>query len=350
MPFVLHIGFDFWGAGNLGDDLMLAGFQSWWRAREPDLRISALCAHDIAAMRRRFPDIQWFGSDPAAQAQALQQADAWIGLGGGVFQTEVGPWILDQMAMNMAAARARGIRCFLVGVGVNNEEALSTGQAHQVCQLASQIWMRDQGCTDLALRAGFQPEITRLGADTAHLLGAEFSRLRDSDRRASAFVLHASPTIVSPDAIARVIAQSDEPWRWVCQESRTLADSEMELYATLPAAVRARLPLAQIDYAHASLPEIMAQAASWHRVLSSRYHTTLASAWAGAEIAVFERNYKLRAIREELGIEPCASLADPVEMVRSLGAARAVARDSLELCFSRANRMMEGLRRELGLG
>ena len=94
----------------------------------------------------------------------------------------------------------------------------------------------------------------------------------------------------------------------------------------------------------------MAQAASWHRVLSSRYHTTLASAWAGAEIAVFERNYKLRAIREELGIEPCASLADPVEMVRSLGAARAVARDSLELCFSRANRMMEGLRRELGLG
>ena len=39
----------------------------------------------------------------------------------------------------------------------------------------------------------------------AHLIGAQFSRLRNSESKTSAFVLHASPTIVSSEAIARVM-------------------------------------------------------------------------------------------------------------------------------------------------
>lgn len=341
MSLRLHIGFDFWGAGNLGDDLMLAGFLGWMQTHCPEVEISALCAHDIAAMRRRFPEITWHAADPASRAAALATADAWIGLGGGVFQIEVGTWILDQMAENMSAAKARGIPRFLVGIGVNNRDALHTPQAATVRALADRIWLRDATCLEMALAAGFSAENTLIGADTAHLAFAGPRPART--RQEAAFVLHVDERALSPSVIAHTVERIPLRWHWACQESRALADSEMKLYDLLPAELRARMPLAHVDYAHATVEDLAAHATRWDLVLSARYHTTLASAWAGSRVAVFERNQKLTAVRADLQVESCRSLDSADEMVRALEAAQPVRPAILAQCHARASDMLASL-------
>lgn len=346
MPFTLHIGFDFWGAGNMGDDLMLAGFQHWIDAQGLDWKISALCGHDINAMRLRFPRIEWHHSDPSSRAEALAKADTWIGLGGGVFQIEVGTWILDQMLSAMRDAKARGIPAYLVGVGVNNREALLTTQAQEISKMAAGIWLRDQTCLDLALDCGFSTENTALGADTAHLY---FATHRIPRRRPdTALMIHADLPSLSPETFESAKDKDMSPWAWVCQEVRPIPDSESLIFEKLRPKIGTKVSFVRPDYATASIEELHQNMASWERVLSCRFHTSLAAAWSGAKLAIFERNDKLRAARQDLNCERCGTLGDAQEINRALTAAHPVEETRLQTCLDRASAMLSTMLQRIG--
>lgn len=342
---MLHLGFDFWGAGNLGDDLMLSGFLGWLRRRAPEIRVSALCAHDIAAMRRRFPSVEWHAADPESRQRALQGARAWIGLGGSPFQSDLGPWLLDQMCANMEAARSLGIPCFLVGVGLNNLEALRTPEAARAARLAQRIWFRDAACQRQALASGFSPSHAIQGADLAHLaLAGRQDPRRDGQ---AALIIHTRAAEVSAQALEPALAPLPYRFHWLCQEVRPLPDCETVLHAALPEKLRTRVPLLVPDYAGADIEDLTAFTQGWELVLSSRYHSSLAAAWSGSRLCIHERNDKLAGLREELGANPCRSLQDPVELHQALLRAAPVDRERLEACHARAANMLEELLHEL---
>jgi len=341
MAFTVHIGFDFWGAGNLGDDLMLAGFLHWIETHKIDCRVSALCAHNISAMRLRFPSVEWFPSDRESRARALAGADAWVGLGGGVFQIEVGTWILDQMLEALQAAKARGIPAFLVGVGVNNRAALETEQAQTIKTLAQGIWLRDHTCVELAHSCGFSQDITRLGADTAHLYCAANRGLTLAHEHA--LVIHADINAVSAEALREAKSKAPTPWAWVCQEVRPIPDSESLLFDKVSPLLGNGLRLVRPDYSQASIEDLHHTVASWDCVLSSRFHTSLAAAWSGARLAIYERNDKLRAIRNDLNCERCINLEQANEVARALRQATRVEQSRLSACHGRADAMLSQL-------
>jgi polysaccharide pyruvyl transferase WcaK-like protein len=338
MAVTVHIGFDFWGAGNIGDDFVLAGFLSWVRRSGLELRVTALCGHDIRAMRARFPEIEWWASDQASRETAVRDADIWIGLGGSPFQLEVGPWLLDQMSANLEMAKRRGIPAFLVGIGMNNIAGLATDQARRAWEAADGIWLRDEFCRRHAIAAGFPEAKTHSGADLAHLAFA--GRASTRVRARTAFVLHADPEALEPEAVVQLVNTFGPECSWFCQEVRRLHGSETELFDLLPDDTKERLHFDKPDYSHAALEDLLDAASLWSRVLSSRYHSSLAAAWSGAALAVFERNDKLRGIRLELGAERCASLSDSAEMQRALAAAMPVPRSLLDECAARADRML----------
>jgi polysaccharide pyruvyl transferase WcaK-like protein len=342
---MLHIGFDFWGAGNLGDDLMLSGFLGWLGRNAPALRVSALCAHDIGAMRRRVPSVEWHAADPASRRRALEGAKAWLGLGGSPFQSDLGPWLLEQMCRNMEEARSLGIPCFLVGVGLNNREALSTPEAARAVRLAERVWVRDAACLRQALAAGLSPSHVGLGADLAHLALAG----RQAPRRTgqAALVIHTRADSVSGAALSAATASTPLSFHWLCQEVRALQDSERELHAALPAELRARVPLLCPGYSTDSLEELITVTQGWELMLSSRYHSSLAAAWAGSRLCIHERNDKLGGLREELGAASCRSLTDARELRRCLLQAVPVEHERLEACHARADNMLTELMHEL---
>lgn len=328
----IHIGFDFWGAGNCGDDLMLAGFTEWMSCNQKEWQISCLCAHDIHAMRNRFPVIEWYAADEVSRETALQKADIWLGLGGGVFQTDVGMWILDRMVLDLRAAAKRGIPSYLAGVGTNNTEALLTPQTQEIHRLAKHIWVRDRTCLEAMKEAGF--EKVELGADTAHLCCCQQS----PKLQGTAIALIADPIKVDLPLLG--IALTHLKATWICQEVRDLFGSELHLYEKLPAHLKQQIPFRSINYNKASLDEVYNHMMSWSNVLTSRYHTILAAAWAGSCITVYERNTKLTAIRKELGLPECVNLAHAVEAFKE---GKQVKRSTLLECKKRAELMLEEL-------
>src|SRR5688572_19983108 len=105
-PQRFHIGHHFFGSGNVGDDLMLAGFLQGVAGAAP---VRTSCASPFAAgQRKRFPQVQWADYSPQSRAAAVEACDAWVGVGGTPFQVVVGTWFLDHLAEEVALCRRYG--------------------------------------------------------------------------------------------------------------------------------------------------------------------------------------------------------------------------------------------------
>src|SRR5271157_1377573 len=93
--------FRFWGAGNIGDDLMLRGFLTGLErfGVQYEGRLSSLCAHDIVSQRLRFPGIRWLDSKSSGQWRAeLAKAAMLIGTGDTPFQVTSGNGSLNHLS------------------------------------------------------------------------------------------------------------------------------------------------------------------------------------------------------------------------------------------------------------
>ena len=144
-PLHVHIGHHFFGAGNLGDDLMLAGFLAAARpAILSEMKLTCCIPHDAASQRLRFPEIEWLPYDDATRGAAIAQCDLWLGLGDTPFQVVVGSWFLDHLAQEAAACRRHGKPMFYLGVGVNEREVADEPRMRVLVGQAEQIWTRDE--------------------------------------------------------------------------------------------------------------------------------------------------------------------------------------------------------------
>src|ERR1700761_6297644 len=95
LPKSISLGFDFYGSGNIGDDLMLAGFLqglsqvgSAWPALHGRSRFP------LGTQQTRFPEITWVDTAAAARKPADPEA-CWAGVGDTPFQLTSGPWFLE---------------------------------------------------------------------------------------------------------------------------------------------------------------------------------------------------------------------------------------------------------------
>src|ERR1044071_5657534 len=67
----IHLGHHFYGAGNLGDDFMLAGFLAAMRTLAPETTFSCCVPFALEPLRQRFPEIAWLGYDDATRERCI---------------------------------------------------------------------------------------------------------------------------------------------------------------------------------------------------------------------------------------------------------------------------------------
>jgi hypothetical protein len=120
----IHIGHHFFGAGNVGDDLMVAGFLCAVRGHQPGLRLTCAIEHRRLSQALRFPEIEWLPYDMALRRQCVQACDVWLGLGDSPFQSEVSTWLLDHLVEEVGLCEEFGKPMYFLGVGVNDTKAL----------------------------------------------------------------------------------------------------------------------------------------------------------------------------------------------------------------------------------
>lgn len=245
----IHLGHHFYGAGNLGDDLMLDGFLTALRDADPLAVLTCCCPHDLASQQRRFPSIDWRPYTEAARHDAIARADVWLGVGGSPVQSDGGDWSIDHLVGESRLCAKAGVPMWFVGIGVNNGAALARPELVDVLRGARGIWTRDAGSLRAVREAVGGAVPTTLGADFAHiaLSGLQTGR---AERGSLGLMLHSGvASVPSPSMVDALIARTAARPAWLVQEVRALPNSERALFDQLPSsctrhrpALRARLP------------------------------------------------------------------------------------------------------------
>lgn len=336
-PLRLHIGHHFFGAGNLGDDLMLAGFLDAVAVSGRAVQLSCASAFNTGSQSRRFPQIEWLAYDAAARERAIRACDAWVGVGDTPFQIVVGPWFLDHLAADLELCRKHGKPMYFVGIGVNEPAALEDRRARAVLGYATHLWTRDERTAELLTAAGAAGKVTA-AADLAHIHLARRPAL-PVEAGVIGYVLNfENPAHFRADAFCELSQRlGDQRQRWLVQEHRALGGSERAMFDRLPADCRERLELCIPDYEHGSMDALLE---SWGRpetLVTSRYHAAVIGAWSGARVVAIERSEKIRGLVAQAPIVSVPDLNDASIVKGSIDLAEPVDRGGLEILARRAS-------------
>jgi polysaccharide pyruvyl transferase WcaK-like protein/2-polyprenyl-3-methyl-5-hydroxy-6-metoxy-1,4-benzoquinol methylase len=335
-PLRLHIGHHFFGAGNMGDDLMLAGFLMAIEGLNRPVRFTCAMPFDPRPQEIRFPQIEWLPYDPAAREAAIRECDAWVGVGGTPFQTVVGPWMLEHLVAECDLCSRHGKPMYFVGIGVNEPQALADARARLILESASRIWARDKRSAQLLSEVAGESKVSA-AADLGHvyLRNHAFAPMEDD---AVGFVLHFEDSRqVDLNAVYELsVGLKPRPQRWLVQEIRPLAGSELAMLDQLAPQCRENFEVRIPAYADGSLKELLASWGSPGWLISSRYHAALIGAWAGSRVLAVERSDKIRGLVLQSEIAGTPDLLDARKTRLALDGAVAISRSQLELLADRA--------------
>ncbi len=296
----IHLGHHFFGAGNLGDDLMLAGFLTGMAEFLPAARFTCSIPFPPEPCRSRFPQITWLPYEEAARARAIAEADVWLGLGGSPFQSALSRWFVDHLGAETEFCRRHGKPMYFLGVGVQEAAELADDTVRTVCAGSRHIWTRDTASAErLLARHGFGG--VTASADLSHL-----------------FLARCRPPAAKNGRICVVLNFDHRTWRgrddalsglevlgarenvWLVQESRKLPGAELDLHASLDDRWQAYWKLTQPEKPGAPLESVIADWPSGEWLLTARYHSALLGAWAGSKIVVVGINEKLKSVAREI--------------------------------------------------
>ena len=316
----IHLGHHFYGAGNLGDDFMLAGFLAAMRTLAPRAKLTCCVPFALDPLHHRFPAIEWLPCSPTDRERAIAGCDAWLGLGGSPFQSDQSRWFVDHLTGEAESCARFGKPMFFLGIGLQRAGELALPAVRHLCAQARGIWTRDAASARLLAALPSPPRLVESAADLAHVFFRDHPPPRAVRGRLTLVANFDYGTWPGQSAV--LAAAADLPLTeciWLAQETRELPGAERALHASLSREEQARWKLVVLDDASApALESVFSRWPSGEWLVTARYHAALAGAWAGSKIVVLATNDKLRGVAHELG---CPSLAPVVTDARKIKSA-----------------------------
>jgi hypothetical protein len=161
------------GAGNLGDDFMLAGFLTAMRTLAPAATYTCCVPFTLEPLRGRFPAIEWLPYDEATRARCIAGCDVWLGLGGSPFQHAQSRWFVDHLTGEAARCREAGRPMYFMGIGVQSATELNDAAVRAICAQASAVWTRDPASAEFLAALPSPPPSVEAATDLAHVFFRE---------------------------------------------------------------------------------------------------------------------------------------------------------------------------------
>ena len=310
----IHIGHHFFGSGNLGDDFVLSALLS--ALKDKAVRYSCCVPYDLATLKLRYPQIEWKPYTHESRSEAIQGCDLWLGLGGSPFQSEVSNWFIKHLSDEATLCSRFNKEMFFLGIGGQDAKAYTNEDIGQIMSRASAIWTRDDATYEALQK---KKANVFLGADLSHALFDEcLPPAATPGRLTAALNFDYKQWSNLPDLIQTLEALSPKERVWMIQESRDIPGAEKALFKLLPDKLQALWKQRLSDQPAQAIRQVIAAWPSGEWLLSSRYHTTLASAWSGSKAVVIETNLKLKSAALECGYSSLSSDATPEEVLNAL--------------------------------
>lgn len=318
----IHLGHHFYGAGNLGDDFMLAGFLAAMKALAPDATFTCCVPFGLEPLRQRFPQVEWFPHEDADRERCITACDVWLGVGGAPFQSALSRWFLDHLVGELDLCTRAGKPMYYLGVGIQHAGELTEIDVRHLVGRAARIWTRDFSSAEKLRALPARPQIDA-ASDLAHIFfrdnpppPAHLKRLT----LVANFDYDAWPG--QADCLSAVKTVPATERVWLAQEGRELPGAERTLFATLAAIEKPWWKFVSPEQPGAPLQDVIAGWPSGEWLVTARYHAAIAGAWAGSKIAVISTNDKLRSIATDLHAPLLPLRADEGSVFRALTAAK----------------------------
>lgn len=329
------LGFDFYGLGNVGDDLMLAGFLEVWGGRKPLFGVVRSVQQRI--LRRRFPEVTWLTpTDPAPPH------DLWLGVGDTPVQVLSGTWFLEHLERELLVSSMRDIPVLFIGIGVEHEAVRQRDRFRKVLERVSYISTRDEasaGC--LSDEFDVPRDRISVGDDLANIC---------LDRTMLPFY---AEEVRPLDLALNYYSENGDRRQWwtvhrwlqergrdrsvviLANECRMLPGSEAGRYAEMAwlFSLRRRmepLPLLAPNRWAARISDMISHFSTVRTVMSSRYHCLLAAAWAGCRVVALSRSSKIEVLRSRLALSVSGGGRTGADLDAALAGARLVSREHLQ--------------------
>ncbi len=332
------IGFDFYGAGNVGDDLTLQGFL---HASTPPTRndLCGLLRDDrLPSQRRRFGGIDWRSVDDTQLSAIRTQCSRWLGIGGTPFQASSGPWLLNSVLASLGPGFTG--RTWMIGVGCETEVRQHKALAARVAASIDHIWTRDVYSHGFLVdELGVDAEKLTVGGDLANIALSElFPEFQPEHSSENVGILYyeevpAGRNVRAMRQFARDLSRTS-PVTFLATDVRD-AGFERGLHRRMfggwRSLGRSGPGFYAPDYQHADVHGLVSHFSNYSVVMASRYHALLAAAWAGCRVVALDRSSKVRWLSADLDIPLVSSPFTQESLRQGLAQARRVSRASLRL-------------------
>jgi polysaccharide pyruvyl transferase WcaK-like protein len=312
MPGNALIIFDFWGAGNMGDDLMVDGFLRGLQQLKPSGlgTISSLCGYDIASQRRRFPQINWIApKDNAAFQLALDRAETIIGFGGTPFQLTSGDWLLQHLVKVFSRIKPE-TKVLFINVGAETEIFPRANEFAEILRRVNHCSVRDDFSHGILAGLGVKnASELHIGRDLANISLPQLVKSVTSEKKYPLGVVLGFDTLSKQDLDVIKGFLTDRPSKtrtaFITGDMRDGAGFEYDLYKRWTgwfSPLRRKLMLQRPDYAVCSMEDMVRPFAECETIISSRYHGLLTAAWLGCKVAAIGRSSKVTALAKSLDV------------------------------------------------
>jgi polysaccharide pyruvyl transferase WcaK-like protein len=333
--------FDFWGAGNMGDDLMVDGFLCGLQQLQPAGlgSITCLCGCDVASQRRRFPQITWIETkDESAFQLAMDRANTIIGFGGTPFQLTSGDWLLQHITRVFNRIKPEKNVVF-INVGAETEISPKADEFAAILRRINHCSARDAFSHHILTGLGAKgaSEI-HIGGDLANISLSQLVKLVAPEKKYSLGIVLGYDTlsIHDLDMVRKFLKgrQSKSRTAFITGDSRDGAGFEYHLYKSWThrwfSILRRKLSLERPDYAVCRMEDFVRPFAECETVISSRYHGLLTAAWCGCKVAAIGRSSKVVALAKALGVPVVVPPIKPLDLQTLEKAAAYVSSERLE--------------------
>jgi heptosyltransferase III len=298
---------DYFGAGNIGDDLMIDGLLNVVAEVEArgagPLNLVLLCPHRLLSQMRRFPEITWCRPG-AGYTAALAEADLMLLPGDTPFMAQA--WVWDNVPPRVAAGGSSPLLCLAVGAEEPAEKQLPAARA--LLERANYTTARDATSVDV-LRMLAPKSLDRIaeGADLANITLRRLFRHRGLATECRpiplALLWYSESTSPADTAGLTEFVDMRAPNDWPAFLSHEYRlEYEFAHFRMLFPRGSPRPQFIRPHYYASNVDALVAYYRDIGTVISGRYHSLLAAAWAGCRVAALPRSLKVLGLARSLDI------------------------------------------------